>query len=592
MTSLSNDSALSRREDSSGDTAMSGHVQRSAFLRLPVDIFKCITDYLDRNVAWSLKRTCKGMSQSEVIGELLYRYPIQVDNVKDLRLGDWSYKPMGRQRWLKFQASINDSNRRHVQKLAMSHWCSIADFEWMQDNLPALTGLDLTAIKDFVWTPAETWTWKQLAEACPKLFARIEELEVSNWADFTAHSRIEYSYGYNDYRFKSKFRISRRRDGGSVAKMLFPVCTVLKTLGIREKNMFHTWNEWEVHQRVCCLVDGIVNNTPKSLKKLRVHDYAPFRSLFSTDDSLSLWENITEVEIGLHTWMEDRRERDMIGPIPYRVTPGRHHREEDEAFDDKTFDICERNHMKLGQRVVQGVSASFEDLLQNMRSIMKKYSNIHFKPISTLRNIVLHPFLLVNVAQRRGYGLGFPPAAVQVLNVNTGVTAQRKDPVSSKDIQDTLCWLAEKCDWKPIFSWDSMMSDVFPLNLEPNRTLLPKADVMCRIQHMLKILRALDIPIRVSIGERSSTCPSTGLDGSLYFGDYKAQIGEEPEIQEILAPTQARFNLTFIAPLVDELFIQYPADVPSIVGWNPMTKHATEAETLLLTREMKGWRRK
>jgi hypothetical protein len=111
---------------------------RSAFLRLPVDIFKCVTDYLDRDAAWALKRSCKGMASSSIITKLLYRYPIQLNDVRDIRLGDWKYRSMGRQRWLKFQECVNDGNRRHVQKLAMSHFCSIADLVWCQDNLPGL----------------------------------------------------------------------------------------------------------------------------------------------------------------------------------------------------------------------------------------------------------------------------------------------------------------------------------------------------------------------------------------------------------------------------------------------------------------------
>lgn len=47
--------------------------------------------------------------------------------------------------------------------------------------------------------------------------------------------------------------------------------------------------------------------------------------------------------------MEDRRDRDVIAPIPYRITQGHHHRDEEEAFDDKTYDECKRNHMDLGE---------------------------------------------------------------------------------------------------------------------------------------------------------------------------------------------------------------------------------------------------
>lgn len=210
-------------------------VQRSALFKLPDDIFKCVLDYLHRDEAWSLKRLCKGMSQSESVSQLLYKYPIQLSDVCELRLGDWKYRTNGQTRWQSFQASITDANRAYVQKLAVSHWASIDDFRWIEANLPALTSLDLSAIKDFVWTPEETWTWRMLAEACPRLFSTLDELEVANWADYTAHSRIEYHYSYNDYRFKNKFRLSRRRGGGSVAKEIFPLCKKLHTLAIRER---------------------------------------------------------------------------------------------------------------------------------------------------------------------------------------------------------------------------------------------------------------------------------------------------------------------------------------------------------------------
>ncbi|KAI4654482.1 uncharacterized protein J4E78_007528 [Alternaria triticimaculans] len=555
--------------------------QSSMLLKLPDDIFKCVMDYLDRDAAWSLKRLCKGMASSVTVNQLLYKYPIQLNDVRDIRLGDWKYRGLGNIRWISFQESITDENRRHVHKLAMSHWASIDDFKWIEENLPCLTSLDISAIKDFVWTPEETWTWSMLAAACPKLFGRLEELEVANWADYTAHSRIEYSYSYNDYRFKQGFRMSRRHKSGSVASIIFPICSKLKTLAIRERySGFHTWNEWEVHQRVCCLVDGVQKHCPDSMTKLRIHDYAPYRSLFSTD--ATAWSRIKDVEIGLYSWMEDRRDRDVIGPIPYRITQGHHHRDEEEAFDDKTFEDCGRDHMELGNHVVQGVGASFEDLLQSLQTISKKYPNINIKPIHGLQNIVLHPFHLINVTQRRHH---------------FGQTTQQNndqamsDPSSKPEVQEALRWIAEKCNWKPVFTWETLMSDVFPANLEPNRTLLPKQDILSRIQTMVSTLRSFGIPIRISIGERTNMSPASGIDGNLYFGDYKTFVGENADKRELLLPTQAVFSLTPIAAMVDELSIQYPADVPGVSGWLRTAKRPTPAEVALMKREMIGWRR-
>lgn len=311
-----------------------------------------------------------------------------------------------------------------------------------------------------------------------------------------------------------------------------------------------------------------------------MHDYAPYRSLFSTD--ATQWSNITHVDIGLYSWMEDRRERDVIGPIPYRITQGHHHRDEEEAFDDKTFDECKRDHMTLGNHVVQGVGASFEDLLQSLQTISNKYPKINIKPIRNLENITLHPFHLVNVVQRRHH--------FGQLNPQANPTPPA-DPCSNANVQQALRWLLKNCHWKPVLAWDSMMCDVFPANLEPNRTFLPKSEVLTRIQSMVSTLRSLSIPIRISIGDRTNTSPSSGLDGSLYFGDYKTFSGTGDDKQELLLPTQACFNLTPIAHLVDELTVQYPIDVPGVSGWLRAHRRPSPAEKALMDREMTGWRR-
>lgn len=262
------------------------------------------------------------------------------------------------------------------------------------------------------------------------------------------------------------------------------------------------------------------------------------------------------------------------------VNSGHHHRDEEEAFDDKTYDTCERNHMDLGQHVVQGESASFVDLLQNLRSVIKKYPHITVKPIQTLRSIVLHPFHLLNVTQRRTIN----PPHLQQQPADT----VRADPVSNKEIQEALRWLHEKCGWRPILAWDSMLCDVFPSNLEPSRTFLPAAEVMARIQTMVGTLRSLNIPVRLSIGgDRTTGCPSSEIDGSLFFGDFKTFRGEGEEKHEIIAQTQAAFNLSGIASFVDEFTVQYPANVP---GVSTSRKKPNEREKELLRKEMRGWR--
>jgi hypothetical protein len=340
------------------------------------------------------------------------------------------------------------------------------------------------------------------------------------------------------------------------------------------------WNEWEVHQRVCCLVDGIENYCPNTMTKLHIHDYAPYTSLFST--SATTWSRLTHVDIDLTGWMEDCQDRDVIGPIPYRMTQGAHHRDEEKAFEDKSFEACARNHMDIGNSVVKGAGASFEDLLQSLHTIWKRYPNIDIRPTRSLHKITLHPFHLVDFMQQRNPFI-YPPEE----NRNQVQT----DPISNKVLQNAIRWLSQKYNWKPILAWDKSMREAFSANFRPSQALLHKPDVMSRFQTMVSTLRSLDIPIHVSIGDRTNTCPSFGLDGSLYFGDHKIFIGTDETRQQVLLPAQASFNLSAIAHLVDELTIQYTSLIPGVSGWLRTTKHPTPAEKQLMQREMIGWRR-
>lgn len=84
--------------------------QTSPFLQLPNDLFKCVLDYLNRDSAWALKRLCRGMATSKAVDELLYRYPIQLNDVRDIRLNDWKYRSMGQIRWKNFTVWLPESS--------------------------------------------------------------------------------------------------------------------------------------------------------------------------------------------------------------------------------------------------------------------------------------------------------------------------------------------------------------------------------------------------------------------------------------------------------------------------------------------------
>lgn len=556
--------------------------QTSSFLKLPVDIFRCVVDYLDGDAAWALKRTCKGMSRSETLNALLYKYTIRDDQINELRKVDWDYRHAGEERWNAFQNSINDSNRHYVQKLAMSHWASIADFQWIEKNLPNLTSMDLSSIKDFMWTPGEIWTWKDLAEACPVLFGRLQELEVFSWADYGSHARIEYSYAYDDYRCKPKFRLCRRAGGGSVAKMIFPICTKLETLGIRERFCsYASWNEYEVHQRVCCMIDGIASNCPATLTRLRLHDYGPYKSLFFTD--AASWSNLTEVELDLYDFLDNhRQERDIYSQSPYRIAPGAHHRDEEEAFDDKTYDACDREHMGLGNKLLGRGASSFESILEGLQKVKDKYPHINFKPLACHKDLLYEPLNLINIPPRRRFFLS---------QGNTRLTNPGQDPLSTHEVQSMLRWLCHTMHWKPILIWEKLMSDVFPDNLDAYPETVTRNDIITRVQNMVGTLKSLDIPIRLSLSASAGNA-SSRYDGYFMFGDHKYFVeegeGENAVRKEVIAPSQGRCNLSKIAGLVDELIIQYSFQVPNLAGLQRGTR-VIEAEKRMMEREKRAW---
>ncbi|KAF2816291.1 uncharacterized protein BDZ99DRAFT_433398 [Mytilinidion resinicola] len=528
-------------------------------LSIPADIFRCVADYLERADALRLKLVCRGLSQSKLIDEVIFKYPIQFEDVREMRMKDWYYKSSGRERWEAFCASVNDGNRRFISKLAMGHFSTIDDFKWISDNLPNLTSLDISNIKDFVWTPAEIWTWSELLQACPTLFSRLQELEVCNWSDFSAHSRVEYNYSYSDYQFKSKFRLSRRRDMSSVPSTILPACTQLKTLGVRGCSRHITWNEWEIHQRVCVFVDALVTHGPSTLTTLRLHDMSPFLSLLVSENAKL--RKLCKIELNLCTWMQEHRDSFRSYNYPFlthRMIPGTQHREEEGDFD--TGD--------------QGVGHSLCNMFKELHTASQE-SHIKLIPTESLRDVILHPFHFVSIHRPTHRHVEHPDYSVD------------------EEMQSALKWMATTCGFKPIFAWDSLCCDVFPDNID-HATTKPKADIISGLKAFFETLRQLGIPVRLTIGkigDRMMSCSNSGLDSSVYFSDYKHHVGEGAGRKQVLAASQARFNLSNIAHLVDELIIQYSLDMPGVAGWGKSNRQLSKGELALVARELKGWRK-
>jgi hypothetical protein len=482
-------------------------------------------------------------------------------------MNDWLYRKIGRERWEAFCASVNDDSRGFVQKIAMSHFSSVEDFKWLEKNLPNLTSLDISNIKDFVWTPAETWTWNELVEACPKLFQNLQQLEVCNWADYSSHSRVEHCYSWDDYRYKTEFRLSRRRPNGSSVCSVIKVCTNLKTIGIRGCSRYMAWNEWEVHQRVCGLVDGLSNNAPPTLTTLRLHSMSPFLTLLISENAKI--KRISSIELRLDSWLHENRDSFRSYPwLTHRMIPGTQHRGEEADFDTGSYETCDRDHMQVGQNIIQW-DMGHSNMFKRISTAGAQQTQIK---LQHLYDVTLQPLLhLTNIHQPR-------PNRPHVAEADLSMD------------DSTFQWMGTVC--APVFEWNALMSDVFPKNLDHSShvhtNLKPKSEILGNIVQSFEALSA-HMPVRIKICDRVT---NYGLPSqSFMFEDYKHFVGEGTDRVACLEASQARFNLTRIAPLINELTIQYSLDMPGVVGVGSPNRPLTKGEIGIMDCEKKGWRK-
>lgn len=602
---------------STASLGQSHEQEQSPIGNLPQDVFQCVADFLTRKEAWALKRTCRGMSNSAIVNRILFDSPIEYEEIVDMRRGEWAYKRRGRARWMQFQHAIeaHPENAQYVHKLAFSHFSTIDDFKWAEKYLPSLTKLDLSDIKDYVWTPEATWTWKELAEACPALFSRLEELAVINWADYSTHMRAQYCYAYSDYRYTTEFRLSRRRDGGSIEKIIFPLCTKLKTLEIRPREpSYHDWSEYEVHQRVCVMVDGVEKYLPSTLTRIKINDQETLEQMFLM--GASKWKNLERVDTDFWNWLPGFCPADFPhhSNRPMRVIQGGGPRPDEVNFVDGTYESCTRPHAQLAtsttsNQIARKFGGSLVGSLFRLQEFRDKFPHIKINPggvgrLSKISALQVSDIPTVDRSARlHGLGLfaqpfaaGIPIPALFGGAANPPQQAQNQDnadqgPVIPTEVQATIRWLVEKWDWKPALKWDNMLCDVFPKNLAPGRATLPKHEILSKVLEIFTTFKELGVPIRVYLRDRTRNSDLTSPDGAFIFNDFKCFVGEGENQREVMAPSQARFGLAAIAPLINELTVTYAHAVPGVSSYGRGRSTVTEAEKDLLRKEMKGWRR-
>lgn len=555
----------------------------ASLLDLSVELLQCIVDYLDRDGVCALKQTCKGLSRSQVIEEAMYRRPIRYHDLNDQRISDWGYGPDGRLRWENFKKSIHDGNRNYVKRMAMSHFSTLDDFRWVEANLPRLIGLDLSDVRDFLWSVETTivsypalWTWSDLAEACPKLFARLRYLMLFNWADYRSHMRVQYRYPIHEHAYTSLFRKCRRRgQNGNAANTILKACTGLETLAIR--GTLHScryWSPWDVHQQVCLLTSGISNNISKDLKLLKIHQTTPYLTVLFDQLSKALpAERTLNISVGFEKWVkEDRREG---GTYQTRLmTPN--FRDENNSFDPASFDTCECNHLDTAQQLVNESCDTLGQILSHMAQVFKHKDRFNLKSYDHLRHTVINPFQFINpFAQSRTR-----PENPNVLYGDTCV--------------EVLKWMRDSLAWLPTFTWDPLMFDTFPANITSDlRISHPKNNIIEQVTEMLRGFKSLDLPIRLVMGDRTDYyIHAFGQQRHLFFGPTKTLEGEGLEKREVIKECNSRFNISYIVDIVDELVIEYSCDTPGIFDRRyERNRVLTEHEWQLMCREMAGWRK-
>ncbi|KAF2092897.1 hypothetical protein NA57DRAFT_81828 [Rhizodiscina lignyota] len=332
----------------------------SGFDKLCAEELLCISSYLTKHEIFQLQKTAQGFANAQVLQVYQFLEPFSYEGIHGLSYG-----------------------AVYVRKLAMSHWNSLEDFIWIQDNLPFLEDLDLSDILDYVTPEAEnTYTWCELAPSCPSLWPRLKRLTVLNWAEARLHClrardadclrQPRYS-ALSDAEWKQRNdltadgnAISRRHtnwDGqfailrknpdflrehhdplameDLVTDSILAACTNVKALAIRGEYRLHMdINDrlsrrvrsdiadgdvqtplMRLHRSCCHIADAIARHAPKSLQILEMHQSHP-----SLPSLVSMLEregvHLAELKVGLQSWLRVFQPRKAISKnVTTRLDP-------------------------------------------------------------------------------------------------------------------------------------------------------------------------------------------------------------------------------------------------------------------------------
>ncbi|EKG12166.1 hypothetical protein MPH_10730 [Macrophomina phaseolina MS6] len=257
-------------------------------------------------------------------------------------------------KWVAFKESIDRSNRGRVRRLTMSHWHTREDFEWIDENLPNLTELDLSDLQDMIICDGNIpdgnilvagargklltachgyFTWSEVTSL--KLWARLEKIWVRHWGcdrlNDSKHRHVNTD-GWiggrepDGSRIQVEIRSRRETHSEEISSDVTGIigrCEKLRTLAIRgpslDPDLNRSWRPRQAcledegsHAHVCAVVKGLEANAPESLRAVEFYqaEFAPQviellrdkarvrRFSISFGDVLRRYSPVREIDIG------------------------------------------------------------------------------------------------------------------------------------------------------------------------------------------------------------------------------------------------------------------------------------------------------
>lgn len=183
--------------------------------------------------------------------------------------GQWLNASSSRERWTRFKSIINDSNRQYVKRIAVSHWMTLEDLEWISEQLPALEALDLSDIDELRPSPMSHKVkeygssqnryeggpdWNLIVSSLGKTLNRIK------WIG------LQQEDGHTDIQ-------SPRNSPFSV---VLPACHSLRTLSVRGRHGYqpsHTLHDADpgvLHRVYCRQILDITDNIPSTVTTIEL----------------------------------------------------------------------------------------------------------------------------------------------------------------------------------------------------------------------------------------------------------------------------------------------------------------------------------